>query len=144
MLRHRKLEHRFVKHVPDSLESGVLYVSVEYGIVSHLCCCGCGEEVVTPLSPTDWRLVFNGETVSLSPSVGNWSLRCRSHYVIDRGRVIEAGSWTEAQIAARRHKDKAEKARYFGYPAASGSAEKLAPPAATSGWWSRIWRWLVR
>ena len=141
MLRHRRLEHRFVKHVPDRLEAGVLYVSVEYGIVSHLCCCGCGEEVVTPLTPTDWRLIFDGETISLSPSIGNWSLRCRSHYVIDRGRVIEAGPWTEVQISAGRLRDKTEKARYFGHKEPS-SGESPTVPRGHSGWWSRIRSWL--
>ncbi|MFC4855982.1 DUF6527 family protein [Actinophytocola glycyrrhizae] len=28
----------------------------------------------------DQRRDFNGETVSLSPSIGNWSFPCRSHY----------------------------------------------------------------
>ena len=61
------LEHRFVKHVPDSLEPGVLYVSIEYATATHSCCCGCGEEVVTPFSPTDWKMTFDGETVSVWP-----------------------------------------------------------------------------
>jgi hypothetical protein len=64
--------------------TGVLYVSPGYATVTHLCCCGCGAEVVTPLSPTDWKLTFDGVAISLSPSVGNWSLPCRSHYFIDR------------------------------------------------------------
>lgn len=146
MLRHRRLEHRFVKHVPDRLEAGVLYVSVEYGIVSHLCCCGCGEEVVTPLTPTDWRLIFDGETISLLPSVGNWSLRCRSHYVIDRGRVIEAGRWTEPQVSAARRQDRAAKQLYY----AAGENQQpedlvtLARPDGREGWWPRLRSWLTR
>ena len=57
MMRHSHLEHRFVKHIPDGLEHGVLYVSMEYGTAAHRCCCGCGEEVVTPFTPTDWTIV---------------------------------------------------------------------------------------
>jgi len=34
--------------------------------------------VVTPLSPTGWSLIFDGETVSLYPSIGNWNFPCRS------------------------------------------------------------------
>ena len=37
------------------------------------CCCGCGEEVVTPFSPAQWQMSFDGEAVSLHPSIGNWN-----------------------------------------------------------------------
>jgi hypothetical protein len=43
---------------------------------------------VTPFTPTDWRMTFDGESVSLDPSVGNWNQKCRSHYVIRRNRVL--------------------------------------------------------
>ena len=91
-MRHKRLEHRFVEHIPEHLEAGILYVSMEYATSAHSCCCGCGEEVVVPFTPTDWKMSFDGETVSLRPSIGNWTLKCRSHYVIDRGKVIERGS----------------------------------------------------
>ncbi len=91
MIRHKRLEHRFVEHIPERLEAGILYVSMEYATSAHSCCCGCGEEVVAPFTPTDWKMTFDGETVSLRPSIGNWTLKCRSHYVIDRSKVIEAG-----------------------------------------------------
>ncbi|WP_310793974.1 DUF6527 family protein [Paraburkholderia sp. BL23I1N1] len=55
---------------------------MEYGTISHSCCCGCGNEVVTPLTPTDWSLTFDGEHISLWPSVGSWNLPCQSHYVV--------------------------------------------------------------
>jgi hypothetical protein len=42
--------------------------------------CGCGKKVVLPLHPTHGKLTYDGETVSLSPSVGNWSFPCESHY----------------------------------------------------------------
>lgn len=113
MMRHRHLEHRFVQHIPDVLEPGVLYISMEYGTAAHNCCCGCGEEVVTPFTPTDWNMTFDGETISLNPSIGNWTLACRSHYVIKRGHVIEAGPWTDEQVAAERHRDRAAKSLYF-------------------------------
>lgn len=91
MMQHARLEPRFVEHVPERLEPGHLYVSMAYATALHSCCCGCGEEVVTPFTPTGWRMTFDGESVSLHPSVGNWNQPCRSHYVIDRGRVIDAG-----------------------------------------------------
>jgi len=58
------------------------------------------DEVVTPFTPTDWKMTFDGETVSLRPSIGNWNDACRSHYVIERGRVIEALPWADWQVEA--------------------------------------------
>lgn len=110
---HTHLEHRFVKQLPECLEPGVLYICMEYATSAHICCCGCGEEVVTPFTPTDWRMTFDGETVSLSPSIGNWNFACRSHYIIQHGRVIEATTWTDEQIEDNRRMDRAVKARYY-------------------------------
>jgi hypothetical protein len=76
--------------MPEQLEPDVIYVSLRFSLVSHQCACGCGEEVVTPLSPRDWQLIFNGETVSLYPSIGNWNFQCRSHYWIDQNRAVRA------------------------------------------------------
>src|SRR5579862_6384361 len=79
--------HKFVEHLPDQLEEGVLYISIRYATAAHNCYCGCGREVVTPLHPTKWRLAFDGVSTSLSPSVGSWSLDCKSHYWLENGRV---------------------------------------------------------
>jgi len=81
------IKYKFVEKIPDSLLSGVVYISVEYGTAVHKCCCGCGNEVVTPLSPKDWRLTFDGESISLHPSIGNWNFVCKSHYWIINNRV---------------------------------------------------------
>ena len=89
-MRRDNLEHRFVDFIPERLDEGILYVSIEYTTVAHLCCCGCGKEVSITLSPTDWRLVFDGKTISLEPSIGSWSLPCQSHYFITRNRVVWA------------------------------------------------------
>jgi len=92
----------FVEYLPDALEEAVLYVSVSFATVAHRCCCGCGQEVFTPLSPTGWQLTFDGESVSLNPSIGNWSLDCQSHYWIKRNRVQWARRWSREEIAAGR------------------------------------------
>ncbi len=107
------LKHKFVDLIPEELAEGTVYVSIPYGTVVHKCCCGCGNEVVTPLGPTDWQLVFDGESVSLTPSIGNWSLPCQSHYWINRNRVAWASRWRSAQIAAARAADRAAKDEYF-------------------------------
>lgn len=85
-----RLDHEFVTTVPDQLEAATLYVSMPYATAIHLCACGCREQVVTPISPTAWTLTFDGETITLSPSVGNWRLPCRSHYWVRRSRVLWA------------------------------------------------------
>ncbi len=72
-----RLGPEFVTTMPESLLPGVLYVSMEYATVIHLCACGCGSEAVTPLSPTDWSMRYDGVAVTLHPSVGNWSFPCR-------------------------------------------------------------------
>lgn len=98
------LRHEFIEEAPDELDDGVLYISMEYRTTLHLCCCGCGNQVVLPLRPTAWRLTYDGETVSLAPSVGNWSFACRSHYWIRDSRVRWAGGWTDEQVAAGRRR----------------------------------------
>jgi hypothetical protein len=92
-----KLSHRFVDHMPPKLEDGVIYISLKFGIVSHNCCCGCGTEVVTNLSPNGWSLIYDGRSVGLYPSIGNWNLKCRSHYWIRNDSVEWAESWEDYQ-----------------------------------------------
>ncbi len=109
MIRHTTLKHKFVECFPECLQPGVLYISMEYASASHSCCCGCGEEVVTPFAPTEWKMTFDGESVALWPSIGNWNLPCRSHYIIRDGRAIEAAPWSDQQIAAERQRDRRAK-----------------------------------
>ena len=108
-----KLIHKFVKNVPNELEDGIVYISIEYSTAIHKCCCGCGKEVVTPFSPTDWKLIFDGETISLCPSIGNWSFDCQSHYWITNNKVEWAPMWTKKQIKRGRKKDNLDKKIYY-------------------------------
>ncbi len=87
------------------MEDGVIYVSVDYATAIHKCCCGCGNEVVTPLSPTDWELTFDGKTISLYPSIGNWNFQCRSHYWIIRNTVEWCPKWDTKQINKKKGRD---------------------------------------
>jgi hypothetical protein len=107
------LQHKFIDLVPDILEDGVLYISMEYSSAIHKCPCGCGNEVVTPLSPTDWELTFDGKNVSLSPSIGNWNFECKSHYWIIKNKVRFAKKWSDRQIAEVRKEDKSLKTKYY-------------------------------
>lgn len=146
MTRATRLEHQFVHYIPDRLKPGILYVSIDYATAAHLCCCGCGEEVVTPFTPTDWQMTFDGETISLWPSIGNWNYACRSHYVIRQGGVIEASAWTDQEIATARRRAKARKANAYA-ESDSIDDEHFAPHKASSRTppklWSRIKGWMT-
>lgn len=85
-----RLEPTFIETIPTTLEEGMLYISIPYRTASHLCACGCGRRIATPIrpSPRGWSITYDGDNVSLRPSVGLLKLPCRSHYIIDSGRVV--------------------------------------------------------
>ena len=87
-------------------------------------------------------MTFDGETISLRPSIGNWTLKCRSHYVIDHGKVIETGPWSDEQVEAERRRDHAAKARFYGQSPQVGHPLQPSPPKATPGIWRRVWHWV--
>lgn len=139
MTRVENFSAEFVELVPNELRDGVLYVSMQYATAAHACACGCGNKVVTPLSPRDWVLMFDGESVSLDPSVGNWNFPCRSHYWIERNRVRWARRWSDAEIRRLRAADLRSRRHFEGKDngeARSGSAQK---PREGSGGWRRLW-----
>ena len=67
-----------VKYLPRELLPGTLYVSKEFAVAGHLCACGCGSKVITPLGPAEWTFSERKGRPTLRPSVGNWQLPCRS------------------------------------------------------------------
>jgi len=99
------LTHKFVNQIPEILEDNVIYVSIPFETVIHKCCCGCGREVVTPLSPTGWSLTFDGETITLSPSIGNWNFECKSHYFIRNDKVVWARLFNKFEIKENKEYD---------------------------------------
>jgi hypothetical protein len=146
VLRYPRLNHRFVDYLPEALEPGFLYVSITYATAAHKCCCGCGLEVVTPITPTDWQLGFDGDSLSLNPSIGNWNFPCRSHYFIERGRVVDAPPWSDAEVAAERERDRRAKARYYNplLPPPKTQTGTLTPNGSPprEGFWQMLRRWL--
>lgn len=141
--------HEFVECLPEVLKERTLYVCMDFATVSHKCPCGCGKEVVTPLSPTDWKLIYDGRTVTLHPSIGNWGFECRSHYWIRGNRVEWAPSWSDKEIKSGRAHDRFMKDKYF--ESASDTPEKALPaapepggvpaPIAEFGVWQRVVKW---
>lgn len=94
------MKHRFVEYIPSQMEPDTLYISIEFDVAKHLCPCGCRSVIVTSLSPARWNLIYDGETVSLRPSIGNWTLDCKSHYFITHDKIEWAGSMNQQQINA--------------------------------------------
>ena len=120
-----------VHFMPKDLKPGTLYVSEEFGAAAHLCACGCGSKVRTPLGPTEWEFEETASGPTLLPSIGNWQQPCQSHYWIREGKVIWAPKWTPAQIAAGRHQEEKRRRTYY-----DALDHKLG------GTFRKVWRWL--
>lgn len=142
MKRASVLQHRFVEFIPDTLEDGVLYVSIAYATAAHRCCCGCGKEVVTPITPTDWQLTFDGESISLYPSIGNWSFPCQSHYWIKQNSLKWAARMTQEEIAAGRAYDRIAKRRHFNGQSQIGTTPKSGSVKSEAR--TQPWAWLKK
>ncbi|MDP2029501.1 MAG: DUF6527 family protein [Thiobacillus sp.] len=99
--------------MPKELKPGILYVSEEFQTAAHLCACGCGAKIRTPLGATEWSLEETKSGPSLWPSVGNWQQACQSHYVIYRGEVIWSDKWTQQQIEAGRRVEDVRRRAYY-------------------------------
>lgn len=112
-MKYKKVDHAFVEFIPEKIDEGILYISDEHCIAVHLCCCGCREKVVTPLSPVDWQYKLSLGGISLSPSIGNWDYACRSHYIIRDSCVVWANSMSDAQIQRVKRKDFLDKQAYI-------------------------------
>jgi hypothetical protein len=112
-MRQTHFLYQIVEFIPEDLEQGILYVSHRYKTAVHKCACGCGEEVVTPLNPTDWSIQIENGAATLDPSIGNWSFACRSHYFIRKGRVVWAGRMFRRQIEHGRALDRKARERYI-------------------------------
>lgn len=89
-MKQNTITAKFSKFIPEVLEDGILYVSLEFGTAVHLCACGCKEITVTPLNDKVWNLTMNGEKATLNPSIGNFQIPCKSHYFIRDGQIINA------------------------------------------------------
>ncbi len=127
-----KFELQYVDYMPKELRPKVLYVSREFGTAAHLCACGCGSKIRTPLGPTEWALEETSRGPSLRPSVGNWQQSCQSHYWIHQGEIKWADKWTPEQIATGRLGEGNRRESYFN-----------ALHRKESGFTRRILRWVL-
>lgn len=91
----RNIKIEFTELIPENLEKDILYISEKYKACIHLCSCGCGETISTPITGShkerSWDLIKNqNNTISLYPSIGNWQYNCKSHYWIQNNQIIPA------------------------------------------------------
>lgn len=142
MPRLSRIQHEYVEFIPARLEEGQLYISQKYRTATHLCCCGCGMEVVTPLNPAKWQLSDHGASVSLYPSIGNWSFPCRSHYWISHGRIRWAGAMSDRQI--RRVQANDHRAVELEAQRESGMDQPRGETPQFASWMTRVIAWLRR
>lgn len=102
-----------VDMMPETLEAGRLYISKRFRTAAHLCACGCGSRVVTPLKPAKWQLTEVEGLVSLSPSIGRWQLPCKSHYWIRDNQVLWSEAFSLEQMQAVLERDRRDLHTYY-------------------------------
>ena len=143
------MQHKFVEFMPGHIQEGIIYISPEYGTVIHLCACGCGEEVNTPLSPTGWKLTYDGKNIALDPSIGNWNFDCRSHYWIKNNEVVWAENWSDTHVKYKRDHDRKQSDKYYrigrpekkGYEPEPDNLKKEPPAQILKPFWKRVLGW---
>lgn len=119
-----------VDSMPKNLEPNILYYSERFGTASHLCACGCGAKIRTPIDVNEWSIIKTEQGPTLHPSVGNWQQKCRSHYLIRRGKIIWCGNWTDEQISRGREKEQQTRVEYY------------EAKYAKQGVFKKAWNWI--
>lgn len=81
-----------VEFIPEKsdMKPNVIYISEQYKASCHLCLCGCGELIALNIDPvTGWIITTYGDPlkVTVSPSIGNYQLPCKSHYIITKNKA---------------------------------------------------------
>ncbi|MCA0447995.1 MAG: hypothetical protein LCH54_17395 [Bacteroidetes bacterium] len=140
MSKLHKISHQFITHVPSPLKYGVVYISIEFGTVIHKCCCGCGDKVVTPLTPVDWALTYDGQSISLQPSIGRWDAPCRSHYWIQKNQVIWTTELSKFKTEILKRYETDNRNKYFELENEQSNVGNVDTPSQISlGWgWLKL------
>lgn len=143
MRKNFTIRHEFVELMPQERTEGVLYISIPFSTAIHNCFCGCGTKIVTPIKPTGWEMTYNGDHVSLWPSIGSWGLRCRSHYIIHRDTVVWAGDMSQERIDQGRAHDRTLRDHYYERDAPGRASPERSKPlphesAKSQKWWQRL------
>ena len=90
----------------------------------------------------------DGVSVSLSPSIGNWSEKCQSHYWIINNKIQWASKFSRHEILQTRRARELEREQYFSANTKpeTGRFEPERFPIVTSmrRCLTRIWHWILR
>jgi hypothetical protein len=78
-------------------------------------------------------MTFDGRSVTLDPSIGNWQKDCGSHYWIVENRIRWARRWSDEEISAGFKNDIRAKQEYYGEASHSSSADPLLGTADREG-----------
>jgi hypothetical protein len=130
------VKFEFVDNIPQSLPAeGTIYISIPRRTTAHLGLGGCGEKVVHPLRPHRWSLSYDGETISMSPSIGNSGLACKSHYWIKNSHIDWWPPLTDREIALGLTRDG------WGERQTTATESREQPTARPKiPWWRRFLR----
>ena len=94
-MKTNKFKVEFVDKIPSNLKDGILYVCISCNVIVHRCACGCGERTVTPIDKKyGWKMIYDRQSITLRPSIGNFSIPCQSHYYITENKV----EWLESYL----------------------------------------------
>lgn len=152
-MRIDRITPEVVELVPRVLQPGRLYVSPKYRAAVHLCCCGCGEKVVTPLSSAEWQIELAQGRATLYPSIGNWSMACQSHYWIRENQVIWSSQLSKTGIKAVFERDQRDLQAMHRTAQTLRTAKRSTSDPSTSdqgrasagwgAWLKAFWHWLT-
>ena len=136
------MKHQFVEFIPDTLRPEIVYISIEHDIAVHLCACGCKNQVVTPLSPAEWSITYDGRSISLSPSIGNWNFECKSHYFIRNGRTDWSRKFSRDEIEWVQERDSRDRDELYENEKSSPIEAPVKPKESKGfwGWWWSLFR----
>ena len=78
---------KYLESTPDlsEMEENTIYIALRYKTSSHLCLCGCKNEVVLPMGNNGWSYQFqptNPYIMTFKPSILNQNCPNKYHYVI--------------------------------------------------------------
>ena len=94
-MKTNRFKVEFVDKIPSNLKDGILYVCISCNVIVHRCACVCGERTVTPIDKKyGWKMSYDGQSITLRPSIGNYSIPCQSHYYITENKV----EWLESYL----------------------------------------------
>ena len=88
-----EIEPVYTETLPDvkEMEERKIYISKEFHTSGHRCLCGCGELTILPFDlvingqDMGWKLIeHESGKISFTPSVGNYQIPCKSHYIITK------------------------------------------------------------